>query len=120
MGSFEAEYDEAKLRQFTPEARAQLEELHRQLDVKFREIANHVARELGYNEGDARANEEADEAIGNWELDAVADAIERDTPLQHLLREHHDISEMIVNVCHDQRTRRLTRRDRENLTPESR
>jgi hypothetical protein len=44
MSSFEENYGEESLRMFTKQGCAQLQQLHRELDVKFDEIAALIAR----------------------------------------------------------------------------
>jgi hypothetical protein len=104
MGSFEENYDSEALRSFTKEQCATLRELHQKLDAKNDEIAAHVAKHLGYDEGDPRSHEEASEAIMNWEEDVEMDPAQwrfADKPthkLQQLLKERHEIAETILDV----------------------
>ena len=93
MGSFEENYSEDVLRTFTKEERAQLRNLHQQLDDKFDEIVSLLAEQLGYSTTDPRCYEEAENVIDRWEEDAeiAADPIEPTNALQGLLRQHHDI-----------------------------
>jgi hypothetical protein len=111
MGSFEANYTEEELRKFTDQERALLRDLHDGLDAKFDEIARFLAIQLGYNAADPRGREEAQDAIDRWEEDVEirkaaaeirkAAAFEPTSPLQRLLREHYDISELIMNIHDD-------------------
>jgi hypothetical protein len=100
MGSFEENYDEDALRMFTEEERAQLRELHQQLDNKFDEIASFLARQLGFADSDPRAREEAEEAISRWEEDTEMEInpISPTGTLQRLLSEHHSIGEQIMDI----------------------
>jgi hypothetical protein len=104
MGSFEANYTEEELRKFTDQERALLRDLHDGLDAKFDEIARFLAIQLGYNAADPRGREEAQDAIDRWEEDVEirkAGALEPTSPLQRLLREHYDISDMIMDIHDD-------------------
>ena len=97
MGSFEENYSEDVLRTFTKEERAQLRNLHQQLDDKFDEIVSLLAEQLGYSTTDPRCYEEAENVIDRWEEDAeiAADPIEPTNALQGLLRQHHDIARIL-------------------------
>jgi acyl-CoA reductase-like NAD-dependent aldehyde dehydrogenase len=81
-----------RLFQFTNEERALLRDLHDGLDAKFDEIARLLAIQLGYNPADPRGREEAQDAIDRWEENAEMERkpIEPTSPLQRLLREHHE------------------------------
>ena len=48
MGSFEETYDDDELRSFKPTQLKKLQELHVQLDSKFNEIVELLARELSH------------------------------------------------------------------------
>ena len=48
MGSFEETYDDDELRSFKPTQLKKLQELHVQLDSKFNEIVEILARELNH------------------------------------------------------------------------
>jgi hypothetical protein len=100
MGSFEENYGKDALRTFTENECAQLRKLHEQLDVKFDEIASFMADKLGYTATDPRGREDAAEAIDRWEEDAeMADnPVKPSGSLQHLLSEHHSISEQIMDI----------------------
>ena len=99
MDSFEVNYDEDSLHIFTKKERSQLRSLHRRFDDKFTEIAAFLAKERGWETTDPRADDEAADAIDRWGEDAIeADPPRPITPLQHLLAEHHEIEEQIMDV----------------------
>ena len=101
MGSFEGSYPAKVLRTFTQEQQAQLRTLHERLDGKVDEIASHVAEQLGKDKADPTIREEALEAIERWEQDVEMRAAPPKPvgKLQHLLSEHHLISENIMDVA---------------------
>jgi hypothetical protein len=105
MGSFEVNYTEEELRKFTDQERALLRDLHDGLDAKFDEIARFLAIELGYNPADPRVREEAQDAIDRWDEDVeirkAGALVEPISPLQRLLREHYDITDMIMAIHDD-------------------
>ena len=100
MGSFEETYDDDALRSFKPTQLKKLQELHTQLDNKFNEIVELLARELRHAKNDPRVHDEAESAIQRWAEDAeMADhAIETQGELQQLLKENHQIAEEIMDV----------------------
>jgi hypothetical protein len=84
-----------------------LDEMRSRQETKFREIATMIAADLGYGafgeldpKRRAALELEAEEAILRWEHDAEMQMqpIEPKTPLQRLLREHHDIGETILDI----------------------
>jgi sensor domain CHASE-containing protein len=97
MGSFEETYDDDELRSFKPTQLKKLQELHVQLDNKFNEIVELLARELSHAKNDPRVHDEAESAIQRWAEDAQM-AIETKGELQQLLKEHHQIAEEIMDV----------------------
>lgn len=91
----------------TPEEAAKLAELHRQRGAKMDEIVALLAWRLGYGDpatlsADQRdaIETEAEQVVDRWMEDAeMADPpSEPTTPLQRLLREHHDLGEMILDI----------------------
>ena len=70
MGSFEETYDDDELRSFKPTQLKKLQELHVQLDSKFNEIVELLARELGHAKNNPRVHDEAESAIQRWAEDA--------------------------------------------------
>ena len=70
MGSFEETYDDDELRSFKPTQLKKLQELHVQLDNKFNEIVELLARELSHAKNDPRVHDEAESAIQRWAEDA--------------------------------------------------
>jgi hypothetical protein len=102
MGSFEETYDDDELRSFKPTQLKKLQELHVQLDNKFNEIVELLARELSHAKNDPRVHDEAESAIQRWADDArmAEHPIEIATKgeLQRLLKEHHLIAEEIMDV----------------------
>jgi len=104
MGNMNDDGDEIK---FTPEQAAEVAELHRRRDAKMDEIVALLALELGYGsianltvEQRQSIEAEAEEAEERWMEDAdMADPpIVSTTPLQRLLRDHHDLGELILNI----------------------
>jgi hypothetical protein len=86
---------------------AQLRELETQRAAKFQEIEAIIAWRLGYGALDGLTPEqksavkaEAEQAIDQWEETAEMEMppIEPSTPLQALLREHHEICEQILDI----------------------
>lgn len=83
-----------------------LDELEKLQAVKYREICEFIANDIGIELGgrsspEARASvrRAADEAIENWDkafVDSDRGSIAAVTPLQKLLAEHHAISEQIL------------------------
>jgi hypothetical protein len=100
MGSFEETYDDDELRSFKPTQLKKLQELHVQLDSKFNEIVELLARELNHAKNDPRVHDEAESAIQRWAEDAqmAKHPIETKGELQRLLKEHHQIAEEIMDV----------------------
>jgi hypothetical protein len=100
MGSFEETYDDDELRSFKPTQLKKLQELHAQLDNKFNENVELLARELRHAKNDHRVHDKAESAIQRWAEDAeMADhPIETKSELQQLLKEHHQIAEEIMDV----------------------
>ena len=100
MGSFEKTYDDDELRSFKPTQLKKLQELHTQLDNKFNEIVELLARELSHAKNDPRVHDEAESAIQRWAEDAqmAEHPIETKGELQRLLKEHHQIAEEIMDV----------------------
>jgi hypothetical protein len=114
--------------EFTKAERVKLKALHEQLGKKYDEIAALIARQLGLGDDpnalsdDARDQvcERADAEIERWdEKDVVAaghpkiwrsEGIKPElvTPLFHLLREHHELAEKILNI-RDRATERYLR-----------
>jgi hypothetical protein len=97
MGSFEETYDDDELRSFKPTQLKKLQELHVQLDNKFNEIVELLARELSHAKNDPRVHDEAESAIQRWAEDGGT-SIETEGELQRLLKEHHQIAEEIMDV----------------------
>jgi hypothetical protein len=60
MGSFEETYDDDELRSFKPTQLKKLQELHVQLDNKFKEIVELLAHELNHAKNDPRVHDEAE------------------------------------------------------------
>jgi hypothetical protein len=92
MGSFEKAHYRKSRDFFTPKELDRLRELHQKLDGKFADIAS-----LAGNE------EEAETAIEDWEETVherweLEDARPNETPLQTLLREHHNIWDQIMSI----------------------
>ena len=100
MGSFEKTYDDDELRSFKPTQLKKLQELHVQLDNKFNEIVELLARELSHAKNDPRVHDEAESAIQRWAEDAemAEHPIETKSELHRLLKEHHQIAEEITDV----------------------
>src|SRR6516225_1633073 len=100
MGSFEKTYDDDELRSFKPTQLKKLQELHTQLDNKFNEIVELLARELSHAKNDPRVHDKAESAIQRWAEDAqmAEHLIETKGELQRLLKEHHLIAEEIMDV----------------------
>src|SRR6516164_10199418 len=80
---------------------------HALQDAKFREIADLIAVSLGYGSFDVLGAEEklvveleTREAIARWEeiAEMMMPSVEPKNSLQKLLREHHNIGEMILNI----------------------
>jgi hypothetical protein len=72
-----------------------------QMDCKFSEIAQLIGKQLGYNLGDERANDEADAAITYWSehLESANLKVQPRTPLQRLLQEYHVILDRFIAGC---------------------
>jgi hypothetical protein len=68
------------------------------MDSKFSEIAQLIGKQLGYNSGDERANDEADVAITYWSehLESANSKVQARTPLQRLLQEYHMIIDRFI------------------------
>jgi hypothetical protein len=73
-------------------------EFQHQMDSKFSEIAQLIGKQLGYNSGDERANDEADVAITYWSehLESANSKVQARTPLQRLLQEYHMIIDRFI------------------------
>jgi hypothetical protein len=67
------------------------EDFRHTMDCKFIEIAQMIGKQLGYESGDERANDEADAAIMYWSehLLSANQVTPPRTPLQKLLHEYH-------------------------------
>ena len=93
-------HDDDELRSFRPTQLKKLQELHVQLDNKFNEIVELLARELNHAKNDPRVHDEAESAIQRWAEDAqmAENPIESKGELQRLLKEHHQIAEEIMDV----------------------
>jgi hypothetical protein len=100
MGSFEETYDDDELRSFRPTQLKKLQELHVQLDNKFNEIVELLAREFSYAKNDPRVHDEAESAIRRWADDAqmAEHPIETKGELQRLLKEHQKTADEIMDV----------------------
>jgi hypothetical protein len=89
----------------SPEEASERAELHRQRDAKMDEIVALIASQLGHGDitsltPDQREAIEAEEAEERWmeEAEMADPPVEPTTPLQRLLREHHDLGEMILDI----------------------
>ena len=71
------------------------------MDCKFIEIAQLVGKQLGYEPGDERANDEADAAIKYWSehLELANLKVQPRTPLQKMLQEYHVIFDRFIAGC---------------------
>jgi hypothetical protein len=110
VSSFDINYAKDTLSEFTSEEIVTLRELHKQLDDKYAEIVGLLSKTLGYATDDPRLDEEADDAIENWDdafLDDVEGALEATHPLQILLRDHHEIAERIMDIRDDSISREM-------------
>ena len=83
-----------------------LRELYNQKQSKFSEISALLARQIGYGEltnmssqQRERLENETQSCVDHWEETVELDHPFKDptTPLQCLLREHHDICELILD-----------------------
>src|SRR6516164_285005 len=92
---------------------------HALQDAKFREIADLIAVNLGYGSFDALGAQEklvveleTREAIERWEeiAEMMMPSVEPKNSLQKLLREHHDIGEMILNIRDEEEEQKMRRR----------
>jgi hypothetical protein len=98
MGSFVENYTSDVLCTFTDKEREQLKMLHQQLDKKFEEIVSLLVNELGLSNPEA-AREEAVDAVERWDEDVESEEpIKPTTPLQHLLSQHYEIAELIMDI----------------------
>ena len=86
---------------------ARLTSLREQLDAKYGEIFDLIASQLGYSDRSklsaserTKLKEETDQAIEQWEETAEMELIppEPTVPLQHLLRQHHNIAVEILDI----------------------
>ena len=88
-----------------------LTSLQQQLDAKYGEIFDWIASQLGFPDtskmsADERmqVDVETDQAIEQWEETAEMELIppEPTVPLQHLLRQHHNIAKEILDTRRDE------------------
>ena|ERR1041385_8890221 len=83
-----------------------LDELEKLQEVKYREICQLIANDLGIElrglaspQARASVREAADEAIERWDqasVDSESGGLDAVTPLQKLLAEHHALREQIL------------------------
>jgi hypothetical protein len=86
--------------------------------AKFQEIADLIAVSLDYGsfhglgaEQKLAVQQETREAIERWEVaEMMMPSVEPNTSLQKLLREHHDIGEMILNIRDEEEEQKMRRR----------